>query len=258
MAMLLLMLACKAPDPAPTEVEGLAHYMLVAYGDDDPAPLVEAADNLAAWYRANVGEGDLGGSLEDVSREALDALGMPAETDPAEVMGIFHLTPQACSLEDLAALYLFPQQDQLFPDSYNSYRREFDGDTACFLPGDCERADWTAHIESTLVLDIDMAYRLRSGVRRVDLDDRWLLYSRTHLPEPAEVDSFAYFDQSYQIEALLPWDDGTSLHLYALWNAGGADGLDPEADFWRDQYLDGVVDWNTRIDEVCADPSLFR
>ncbi|MCB9745527.1 MAG: hypothetical protein H6740_23310 [Alphaproteobacteria bacterium] len=249
---LLLLLACKAPDPAPTEVEGLSHYLLERYDDEAPDALLDAADNLAAWYSAEVGEGDLGGTLGDLSREALDTMDMPPEVDPSEVIGIFHVTPQACAMDDVVAIFLNAHQDELFGGSYVAYERAFRGDVACFPPMDCERATWDVDITSEFALGIQMRYPLISGVRWASDGERApVMLSRTHMPEPADADDPAYFDQSYQIEVLVPRGDDV-LHLYALWNAGGVDGLDPEADFWKDQYLQGLIDYNQRIDELCA------
>ena len=80
LAMFLLMLACKSPDPAPVEVEELSSFFLNHYEDEDPAALAEGAFNLEAWYDENVGSGDLGGALQDLSLEDVTGLGMPQGT----------------------------------------------------------------------------------------------------------------------------------------------------------------------------------
>lgn len=258
--MFLMMLACKAPEPAPLEVEELSSFFLNHYQDEDPTLLSEGAANLEAWYDDNVGTGDLGGQLEDLSLGDVSALGMPEDTDIDLMVGVFHLTPQTCTNDQIAGIFLYPNQDELFPDSYVSYGRDYKTDTECFRPGDCDEAFWDIHITTALALGTEMTYTLDSGLIRVrpEADSETFaepfLMSRTVMYEPAVVDGKGYFDQSYQIEVFLPRDNDV-LHFYALWNAGGLEGLDPDAPFWKDQYLDSIIEWDENIDALCQDPA---
>ncbi|MED5374830.1 MAG: hypothetical protein VX899_27670 [Myxococcota bacterium] len=262
--LLLTLFACKAPDPAPTEIEELSRFFINHYEDEEPQALADGANNLDLWYQDNVGEGDLGGLLDDLLLEDIVGIGMPQDTDPDLMVGVFHLTPQQCSLDDIAGIFLYDDQQELFPDSYITYGREYKTDTECFRPGDCDDAHWDINIKTALALGTEMTYTLDSGMVRTrpdadgDTFTEPFLMSRTWLPEPAEVDGVGYFDQSYQIEVFLPTGSDTTLHFYALWNAGGVDGLDPEADFWKDQYLDSIIEWDERIDELCAEPALWQ
>jgi hypothetical protein len=257
--MFLLMLACKAPDPAPVEVEELSSFFLNHYEDEDPAALAEGAANLEAWYDDHVGSGDLGGQLEDLTLEDVTALGMPEDTEIDLMVGVFHLTPQTCTNDQIAGIFLYPNQEELFPDSYVAYGRDYKTETDCFRPGDCDGAEWDINITTALALGTEMTYTLESGLIRVRPDAESetfaepFLMSRTVMPQAATVDGQGYFDQSYQIEVFLPREDDV-LHFSALWNAGGLQGLDPDAPFWKDQYLDSIIEWDENIDALCAEP----
>lgn len=257
--MLSLLLACSPPDPAPSEIEGLSHFFLTEYQLDNDTRLLEGAANLLTWYQDNVGEGDLGGTLGDLTREELDLLGMPADLDPAASVGVFHLIPQQCTPEQIDAIMLNDNQPELFEGTYESYARTHNLDKECYRSGECPHANWDIEIVSNLI-GARMEYELNSGLIRASGEGPVPVatFMRTVMPEPAQVEGSFFFDQSYQAEAFVPMDDGNTLHLYALWNAGGHEDLDPELDGFKNQYFKGIEDWDLRIDELCADPSLYE
>lgn len=255
----LWLAACAVPDPAPTELEELTRFFLVEYDEGEDPLIAEGVQNLESWYGgAELNEeGAIYGALEDLTPEELGALGMDTGLDLSWLAGAFEVTPQTCTMHEVTEVFLYPDQDELFVDSYVSYHRDYAQDPDCFRDGSCDRVDWTIDIESTLLLGTPMVYELHSGVRRVVSEDgdEYLL-SRTVMPEPAVVGSEGqgpgFFDQSYQIEVFLtPAGEDQVLHLYALWNSGGLEGIDPDAALWQSQYLEGVRDWNDDIDAAC-------
>ena len=154
----------------------------------------------------------------------------------------------------------------LFPDNYRSYQREFDANFDCYQAGTCDLASWDVSIESSFAGLLEATYDLKSGLRRIEGVDAegepWsAMLSRTYMPEPGQVgngNTGAFFDQSYQIEVFLDTTDDRSIHLYGMWSSGGLRTLgNPDAPVWSNNYLQGLKDWNYRLDELCADPDPF-
>ena len=249
--------ACSPPEPAPEELDALIHYFFTDYETEEEATLADAIANTLEWWRANTAEGESEGSVTDLRVNEVTPLGMPEDLSMQFLVGVYHLVLQTCSLEEIERIYLEPDQMSLFPGNYDNYTREFQDGEACYSDGSCDRVTWTTEIEDSL-MGKSMTYGMSSGLRRftgIDLEneERSAVLSLTWMLEPAvigEGGGAAFFDQAYQIEVFVPVDD-RALHLYGIWNSGGLDGVDPDAPIWANSYLDGVKDWDIRLDEIC-------
>jgi len=253
--LLLALVGCRHADPAPKELDDLLHFFLAQYDLGDTELLLEGGTNAIAWFDAEAGHADSEGSISDLSQEEFLALGMPDDTSAEWLNGGYHLTLQQCTLSEIQAIYLEPDQSSLFPDNYISYSRNFGLGQDCFADGACNEIQWVSSIEDSL-LGKTMTYDLNSGLiwqESETAETSQMLLSRTVMPEPATIgsgDGSAFFDQSYQIEVFVPLE-GLALHLYGLWNSGGLEGIDPEAPLWTNQYIGGLRDWDQRLDEIC-------
>ena len=246
---------------APDELDELIHFFFtnVDGGEDDVVGA--GAENLAAWYGADdaVVDGLASGQVSDLTTaEIADLEHLTWEPNPGDAIGVFTLQVVGCSLEQMIDVFLEPDQMALFPDTYVDYDRTFDSDAECFDDGSCDQLDYHSTNTTTLALDIPMTYEMYTRLKRyrgggtAGGDDEVLLV-RNVMPEPAveEVDDAGY-EQSYHIEAHVPWGDGETLHLYALWNHGYIENTDPDAPFWPEQYLTGLLELDEDLDELCA------
>jgi len=78
--------------------------------------------------------------------------------------------------------------------------------------------------------------------------------ARNYMPAAAVEDvEGAGFEQSYHIETFVPRGADRTLHLYALWNHGFLEDIPDDVPFWADQYAEGLVDWDERIQELCIE-----
>ena len=123
----------------------------------------------------------------------------------------------------------------------------------CFLSGECAELSWTITITDSL-LGKSMTYDLRVELRRLLSG---VLLVRSWMPEPAVLEGgeevLTFFDQSYHIEAFIPQSVTSNLHFYATWNSGGIQGVDATGDFWINQHLAGLQDWNDQLDVLCGE-----
>jgi hypothetical protein len=255
----LLSLGCRQLEPAPTELDALAHFFFLEFDSEETGRLVEGLDNLDAWYEDHGDPEGLGGSLTDVDQAARDAVGLDDSASFEYINGVFELVPhQGCSVEDMGTINLYEDQESLFPGQYEDYGRSYREGRGCFSDGDCDDAEWMVSIQDSMVgktMTYDMVVQMRR-VRREDGEAAGIL-TRVYMPEPGllggEPDGNTFFDQSYQIETATPHSARSNLHFYGVWNSGGLRGFDPDAEIWTNQYLKGVEDWNDRLDELCAE-----
>lgn len=87
----LALVACKAPDAAPSDIDSLAHFFLAQAEIQDHPRIVEGGQNLVAWFDASGLDGSpTGGTLTDLTRDELDAVpDLAWDPDPEPCAGIY-------------------------------------------------------------------------------------------------------------------------------------------------------------------------
>lgn len=251
---------------APTELDELARFFFVEYGTAPPQTLVDGVANLHGLHTHSGSPDGWSGALSPLDGEAFVAVGRDANLDTEWLKGVYELVPQPdCTAMDLAEIYAHPEQNTLFDGQYDDYSRDYTSDPDCFMDRTCDEASWVAHITDTFVLK-QGTYDFWVEMQRFDateLDPDGVLSGdvimvRSWMPEAAKIgadeqtDGGTFFDQSYTIETFSMLDTGQALHFYGLWNSGGLRGLDPDADVWEAQYVQGVQEWNDRLDVLCS------
>jgi len=253
--LLMVLIGCKSLPPAPTELDELIHFFFLEYDNEDEEYLLSGIDNLLEWQSENGAADGTSGEVSDVSPDELTAIEMDPNADLTWLTGIFELIPhRGCTPQDMGHIYLFDDQPSLFPGEYESYGREYHLDPECFYDASCPDASWSLTVTDTL-FGRQITYTYMVQMRQIPMGNDSVVLSRTWMQQPAEIgddaDALTFFDQSYQIEAFAPYEDGDNLHLSGLWISGGIEGLDPEADIWSHQFLDGLQTWGARLDELC-------
>lgn len=255
----LAVLACKPVTPAPQDLDALTHFFFLEFDNPEEDLLVQGVENLEAIERREGLPEGFSGGLTRVGRDHRRAVGMPPSANFEAIHGVFELVERAgCSADDMGNLYRFDDQILLFPNEYEAYDRTYDGNQDCFVDRTCDRMEYSVTIAQKLLgksLDYTLVVQLRR--LRDDADDTAALMVRTFLPDEALVggstDGIATWDQSYQVEVVFSSGKRRSVHHYGLWNSGSLPGIAPDADVWGQQYLDGVQDYNDRLDELCVD-----
>ena len=253
----LLTLGCKAPEPAPTELDELAHFFLAQVHQQEHERILEGAANVLDWYGASglAGGGPTGGSLTDLTQAEVDAFeGMGWSPDPEPCAGVYAISELSCDLSSAADIALEPNQTEVFEGNYAAYDRTWDTDPGCYTEGSCDAVDWTSIIEDNFVFNYDMSYEMVVKLRRSrdEAEQPSVVLIRSVMPDKAMEDVDAGdFEQSYHIEAYIKRDQGL-LHLYGLWNYGWIMGSDPDSDFWADQYYKGLLDFEDSLEDLCV------
>ena len=243
------------PPQAPQDLDDLVHFFWTEMAGEDAELVAAGGANLASWYDGSTEliEGWFMGMVSDLDSDEIGLLdGMTWEPDPADTAGVLIVVELGCSLQQTMEIYLEPDQLSLFPDSYASYERFFDSDPGCFADGSCDQVDWHSEISDSIADLYYLEYGMTTRLRR--FGDDGAILARNYMPSPAEDDvEAAGFEQSYHIEAYVPRSAGRTLHLYGLWNHGYLEDVPPDVPFWTDQYLEGLVEWDERVGELCEE-----
>lgn len=255
----------EAPPEAPPELDDLIHFFLGAIDTEDALVVGDMARDLADWYEtdSSVVDGLASGTVSAVTEAELEQFeDMTWQPDPSLVTGVYSVKAVGCTFEQMIDVFLEPDQKSLFPNTYTDYEREFDSDPDCFDDETCDQLDYHSTNTTELALGIEMTYDMLTRLKRfryadADEADTQVVLVRNVMPSPAVEDiEDAGYEQSYHIEAHLPWGSSRTLHLYGLWNYGYLEGIDEDVEFWGNEYLGGLLDLDEELEELCAEGAI--
>lgn len=246
-----LLLACKQPDPAPRDLDALAHDLWAHYATEDADALVADLRDL----RGIVDEDELPmeGTFTDLTED--EAGLVDVDRDPAPALGMFTIGFVGCSPADLERVLYATNQDELYPDNYVSYQRAYTSNFDAYEARTTPHLTWDTDYEVDVPLFGAYAAAIHGGQHFApDGDDGPYLLSRTVMPEPADGDpDTVVLDVDLQIEAYYPHDGGM-VHLFGMWrhiDLGGGFGTDDPASVGL--IVDGMIDWDDKTTEVCEE-----
>jgi len=228
--MILVLLACKAPPPAPTELSELARFFFREHHAEDTEILGAGAVNLA-------------GLLADIDPDAaaLDRAFSVTALQADDVVGIARpeRDPTACDALAVADRSPWPLSEHLqymvLSDLVETsltasvYERSFDvADPTCFLDRSCESMQTENLIyRDTILLKVE--YTLTKEYRWLTSEQLGdVVISRGWIEEEAHGDSDAnHIYQNYEIDLYIP-DGEETLRLFGVWTESDYAGLDAE------------------------------
>ena len=227
---MLLLLACKAPPQAPTELSELARFFFREHHSEDPDLIALGADNLATILDA-----------VDPEAAALDRSFALARLEVGDVAGITRPDRDPAASDGLAVADRSPWPlsehlrymvlDDLVETSLTAsvYDRRFDvDDPDCFVQQLCEAMRTENLIyRDTLLLKVE--YTLHKEYRWISseaLGDA--VIARGWIEEEAHGENDAnHIYQNYEVDLYLPSGQDT-LRLFGVWTESDYAGLDPE------------------------------
>lgn len=265
--------ACGPIEDAPPEVSTFAEEAWMAFHEgSDEALGGLAADIPVLWDPDLLLEGHVEGSQAPMTaamNALVDAPDAAGRTPFADARPLLIVNRYACDLDVLERILYHLPQDELY-DDYDTYERTYRGDIDAYKARTTATIGWDAEATASYFPVGSYRQTLLGDLRRVPVpagdDPGWtgeeMLVTRTYLPEPAEFDNDKRrFDQDYQLELFLPWDDGEIVHVYFVWRYFALT-FDPDTDP-QDQgiydpiianlFLGGFVDWDVRTEEICAE-----
>ncbi len=250
----LIALACKV-EPAPEDIDGLAHWFWQHLDDEGSDALQAGAVNLYAALDGGSFDGPLDGSITTLNQEELTLVDK-GEESREDLHGVFMANDVACSTSLLEYQVYAADQDEMHPGTYVSYDREYLSDLEAYQARETEWLEWRS---TYVVEDTGVSYEasILGTMRYVEsIDDQLpgpLLVSRGVLEAPAYTndDQDRGMFQDYQLEVYLPRGEDT-LHLYAMWRDAVFFGLDFGNSGMQTFVLDGMADWDVDSEELCG------
>lgn len=253
----LLSAGCNV-DPAPEDLDGLAHWFWQHLDDEEPEELQEGAVNLFEALEGESFEGPLFGTISTLSAEELDLVGHGDEST-AELYGVLMANDMDCSTAGLEYQIYAPNQAEMHPSTYVSYDREFTSDREAY---EAREADWIEWQSRYVVEGLGANYSatINGWLRYVaELPDHELggplLVARGVLDEPApfgDSEERGIF-QDYQLEIYFPMGPQRTMHVYAIWRemvylSSATFGDDAV----QDLVLEGLYDWDVDALDYCG------
>lgn len=257
----LALCACAAPEPAPADLDGLARFAFARWlpVDEDPAVSdAELSDALAKIHDVLEGDtlaGPTKGTLGNLTQAEVDAVGL-SDHDPNRPQGMYIANVLHCTLDQVEALTLEPDQLSLYPEAYTAYAREYEEGT----PESHPRWLTTYTVAEHALMSNQFTATVHSGMRKVpDLGPelsrrgRGLVF-RVHLPEPATFEfEGSEFTDDYQVETLTERAPGELVHFYAVWRYMRMGVLGDSYDgLFIDQTTQALIDWDAKTEALCA------
>ncbi len=223
--LLLSMTACKRPPEAPAELNELAGFLFERFMDEDTRDLELGVENLADWLRSNLEETEDGYSVDDLDEAVIKSVAPHREPNLERLGGAAVATVSTYDVRPIARALVVREQEEVFPDNYESHDRTFVTDPDCFMPHDCDFVDTKNRVEASYGGLIKTSTHSQAQYRWIPFgEDDFAFLHRTWLIDPAEVnpDWVKVHEQLY-VGVTIPWDAG-ALRLGTTWIA--ADVLD--------------------------------
>jgi hypothetical protein len=235
---MLALLACSS-EPLPEDAEGLFHALWQAWDEDSQADHSRLGEVALALAELEPGRGE----LSTLSDEELAAFG-PHD----EQVGVSLILPLDCELEQVEDVVIHLEQDELFPDVFETYERVHTSDLQAWEQ-DRRPLGWQADYVVSIPLTSDLSCTLLGEIRE---PTEGVLVARSVL-QPAAVseDDDGVFDQDWRIEAWVQQDERV-LHIEALWRHMDAGVVNTDNEAIRGLVLDGIEDWDEQVQHWCA------
>jgi len=216
--LITLLVGCKAPPEAPTQLEELAAYVFAHAWDDDTEELEAGVVNLDAWLSkgGNLESTIEGYQITQLDQETVDAID-DNDRSVSDLIGASVAHQSAFSPRDLTYTLVMEDQSEVFPKIYDVYEREYDSDPSCFPGHSCTELEAAAESESSWAGLIRVVSKNHIQFRWVETEVGWAMVHRSWLTEPADVsyDGVKVHAQ-YFLAVTLPDGDG-AVRMQATW-----------------------------------------
>jgi hypothetical protein len=244
---LLILSGCKVVD-APDAIEELVVFGFVHF-DDDIEYLEAVGEKLFPGVEGLDDELEEGYYVDLLTADDLAMVGV----ENPETEGIIGALGRAAYRHDMVPVacgIAWPDKDETEAyDNYLDYDFQDDGNRECFLAGECDRYDQSAHqvIDIPILGESEQSFERSFRWVRPDEGEPWIAV-RLLSPEPVEFNtSILAVDQQYSFFALYD-DGGETRRIEAFWVEARALGAEfPEA-FAVDMAVNEMQTQADRVD----------
>ncbi len=257
-------LACgPSLEPAPEDINGVAHWLWQHYDDADDTSLADAIDKVYSVTDFAHYSEDSRGLLRDLSVEELTVVEMQ-DRDPKPAQGMYLINMYDCTLPKLEKILYGLNQGENYSEIYDSYERQYSSGLEEYSSRNSKTIDWTFTYVATPLPSASYRATSHGGLRYLGGDDGATLshgpviLQRTWMPKAAEyLETDAnVFDLDFQMEIFFEPEPGRIAHFCPFWRHMAYNGVGASTDdnWVIDKILDGFRDWDTRTAELCVQP----
>ncbi len=194
--------------------------------------------------------------LETGSLTASDLAEIGVSADPTLAQGVLLVTELKCPLSGIEKILVARNQDALYPGSFEAFTRTYSNDVNAFLGGTQESVDWI-ETDTANSGGILLGVTETGGARLVPgagPGGAPVLLARAYQNGPAKIlqgGSGAAFEQHYTVEAYIPRDAQTTLHLWAQWSQFESSFLSSNSSLFIQLELGGMSDSDVHTASIC-------
>lgn len=245
--MILLLLSCAKPEAAPRDLDDLIHAFWGFYEDGSDDDIVAAIEDLDGLVKDDPAKG----TYSDLSDDEAKIVAVEWDADPTDATGVEVSMPIDCTFAEAEKILASDKQNELYPDNYDSYKREYVTSVDDYFADTVDTLEWETTYGSTVPLAGSYTTFVHAGQRRIDSGKKGIVLARTWMPNPAESDAEGLkFSQDYQID--IWWERGESMaNLFATWRQFEVDGI--EHDTVISLALGGMQGFQEDTEKICTE-----
>ena len=254
-----MMTGCQPPEPLPEDLDGLIHFVWSSWDPGESSALAESIGSLNEAVGADELLSVYKGSLSPLSLEQAQLVGV--QEDPSSAQGLFVAREFDCDIARLEEVLIAVEQDELYPDSYDAYSRQYTSSLSDWEADETDRLTWSVEYETSL-LGSSYSTQVEGGLRRVQgiqsdvVECDTALIGRFAMTEPAEFETGSNQELllNFQVEIFYERTSGTITHLYGMWQqANLGAGLSTDDEGVQTIILNNMASWDDQTEELCRE-----
>jgi hypothetical protein len=242
---------------APTEVSVAARSFWLGYSDQEADVAKLTADIENILQRA--GGTNLQAKISNLQAGDTTNVGLGMNNAPIAA-GMLLVSEITCTLEDIEKLVIATNQDKLYPDTYDAYKRTYLTSEPDYLSRKTEEVKWQTDLTASL-LSRQYESLLNGGnhyFKAAGPGGKPMFFSRTFLTKPATFlknGEGADFNQDYQIELYWERTPGHTAHFYAVWREFKMGTITSDSALYQSLVLGNLADFDKRTGLICQNKS---
>lgn len=230
LALALALPGCKKVPEAPKEYDELVGYLFEHQWDEDQAGLVAGLDRMAAWLddEWDPEEQSDGFTVHRVSGDAMDDLDGENRTNRGQV-GVSLPTESTHSVSKSTWALVTVDQDEVFPDDFSDYEREYLSGPDCFIERTCGRMEAEEWMTTNLGFGWESEGHSFNQYVWAEMSEGDAMVHRNWQVEPPELpDAFPAVDEQVYLNLFIPRGSGRAWRVQAQWTVYDPDENVPE------------------------------
>ncbi len=221
------LVACKPPPEAPDDLNELAAYLYEHGWDEDQEALTVGLEQLTTWLEAHQDEAQEGYEVDALTEAAFDAVDDKDRTT-AGMVGLSLTRLSHHPVEDSTWALVSVEQDEIYPDTFADYEREYLSGPECFVDRSCDRMEAMEDLHSTFPLGLETWSLAHNQYVWVELEAGLAMVHRNWQVDPPEVSSdLMRVDEQSYLNLFVPGSEG-AWRLQAQWTVYSDENNTPE------------------------------